>query len=201
MRNVKKKRLLALLLEMDKDNKTKSALAKKIGSSRTWIIKFLREMTEKKYVRDFEVINPKAIFDLFHLLQNKKRTVRSYSIADTPAFLNWMIMTKVKREYAFTTYQAENMVQQYLFPHKIEFYVKKEDVEAWHHDLSAKGLYGGGNVSLIVEEYDELFNKRKIGKWWIVNIPQLISDLFRENGPATEAGEMLFEKMVLTIKK
>ena len=115
---------------MDKDNKTKSALAKKIGSSRTWIIKFLREMTEKKYVRDFEVINPKAIFDLFHLLQNKKRTVRSYSIADTPAFLNWMIMTKVKREYAFTTYQAENMVQQYLFPHKIEFYVKKEDVEA-----------------------------------------------------------------------
>jgi hypothetical protein len=34
-----------------------------------------------------------------------------------------------KLPYAITTYQAENLVQHYLFPSRIDLYVKREDVD------------------------------------------------------------------------
>ena len=52
-------------------------------------------------------------------------------------------------EYALTTYQAESIVNGYLFPSKVEFYVGPDDLNDWHRMLVREGaLVGGGNVRL-----------------------------------------------------
>jgi len=199
MVRTKTKKLIALLLDTDYSPKSKYGLAKDAGCTSTWAIKFLKKLENKKIVKGLKVKNARALFELFHRKRPKKQIYRSYSINNASELIE-----SVKNggmDYAFTTYVAENILQKYLFSHRIDFYVKKENFEAWHEKMSKLGLYGGGNVRVIVSENEELFNKKqvnnkdKIDGPWIVNTPQLISDLFTEGGPAKEAGEMLLKKL------
>jgi len=100
-------------------------------------------------------------------------------------------LRKTKLPYALTTYQAENMVQHHLFPSRIDMYIKEEDLQAWHSLLLQEGLYGKGNVRMIVAEEHTFYGKRKLDGLSVVSLPQLIIDLFTEGGPAAEAAEML----------
>jgi hypothetical protein len=57
------------------------------------------------------------------------------------------------------------------------------------------GLYGKGNVRVIVADEQIMYGKRKIKNLSVVSTPQLIVDLTNEGGPCQEAAEMLMEKL------
>jgi DNA-binding Lrp family transcriptional regulator len=218
MAKLKTKRLLALLLDAEYRSKSKYELAKKAGCTPSWALMLTKKLEKKGFLEGLKVTNVKGLFEAFHKIRPKKQKIREYSIhsiSDIGSLLN--IFKKTGREYAFTTYIAENLVQKHLFSHRTDVYVKEDDLQDWHTELTKVGTYGGGNVRLIISTYDELFNKKKIhdellgGKLfdmeqtrrkkesdgpWIVSIPQLISDLYVEGGPAGEAADMLLEKLV-----
>ncbi|MDO8538368.1 MAG: hypothetical protein Q7S21_05780 [archaeon] len=204
MTRTKIKRMLALLLDYEYKLGSKYGLAKKAGCSPSWAIKFIKKLEKKGLVKNLKVINAKGLFELFHKLRPKKMVSRSYSIYSFESVDKLIqLFKKSNKEYAFTTYIAENILQKYLFNHRTEAYIKKEDLQEWHKQLTAIGTYGGGNVRIIVSANDELFNKKIIGKKkaYLVNLPQLISDLYAEGGSAGEAADMLLEKLVKTIKE
>ena len=104
------------------------------------------------------------------------------------------ILKKTKLDYTLTTYQAENIVQHYLFPSRIDMYIKENDLDNWHSLMTKNGLYGKGNVKIIIADEHVMYAKRIINGISIVSVPQLIVDLAHEGGPCREAAEMLMEK-------
>lgn len=204
MARTKIKRMLALLLDPDYAPVSKYELAKKAGCSPSWAIKLVKQLEKKGLVKNLKVANARGLFELFHALKPKKRLSRSYSIYSIDSADKLIgLFKKSGKEYAFTTYIAENILQKHLFCHKIEAYIKKEDLGEWHEELTKIGTYGGGNARILISANDELFNKKTIGQNGpcVVDMPQLISDLYVEGGPAGEAADMLLEKLVSALKR
>lgn len=106
-------------------------------------------------------------------------------------------------EYALTTYQAETLVNGYLFPTKTELYIHQHDFDRWHGELVRAGaLVGGGNVTLRLYDEGVFYNSFTTRDGYrIVSMPQLIVDLMREGGVATEAAEMLLQKQIESAKR
>ena len=105
------------------------------------------------------------------------------------------LLKKSKLDYSLTTYQAENLVQHYLFPSRIDIYIKEEDLDSWHSLMTKNGLYGKGNVRVIVTDEHVMFGRKKISGLFIVSTPQLIIDLIKEGGPCREAADMLMKRL------
>ena len=189
MRGDKREQILRVLLA-SKGILSKNELSKLAECSRQWVILFLKELERKKLVRNTEPLNRKKLLQYWMSLPKKPRKFRSYMVKEPLKLLK-----KTKLEYALTTYQAENIVQHYLFPSRIDLYIKEEDLEKWHNLLIKNGLYGKGNVKLILADKNVMYGKRIINKLSIVSMPQLTIDLFKEGGTCREAGEMLLEKI------
>ena len=101
--------------------------------------------------------------------------------------------------YALTTYQAENLVQNYLFPSRVDIYIKEIDWEQWHDILSKKGLVGKGNVRLILSDEHVFYNSFEKDGLKIVSMPQLIIDLMNEGGVCVEAAELLVKRIAKNV--
>jgi hypothetical protein len=97
-------------------------------------------------------------------------------------------------KYALTTYSAENLVQGYLFPSRVDFYIDPADLKKWHLLLSEKGLVGKGNVRILMTDNHVFYNSFVKNGLMIVSMPQLIVDLLVEGVVAVEAAEKLLEK-------
>ncbi len=189
MRGNKKERILRVLLS-EPEQLSKNELSKRSGCTRQWIILFLRELEKKKLIKNTKVLNSKEVLKYWLKIHKKSKKYREYMIKEPLKLLK-----KANLDYALTTYQAENLVQQYLFPSRVDVYIKEEDLEKWHKIMTKEGLYGKGNVRLIIEDEHVMYKKRKINNLFIVSIPQLIIDLFTEGGPCEEAAEMLLKKL------
>jgi hypothetical protein len=120
----------------------------------------------------------------------------------TPAKREYMVrnpletLHKTKLAYALTTYQAENLVQNYLFPSRVDFYIKPKDKEKWHRLLSKEGLVGKGNTRMLILDDHVLYGSFKTKGLNVVSVPQLIVDLLAEGGVCVEAAEKLLEKVL-----
>jgi hypothetical protein len=189
MRGDKRERILRVLLN-SKEYLSKNELSKQAECSRQWVILFLKKLGKKKLVRDTEPIDRKKLMQYWISISKKPRKFRSYMVKEPLGLLK-----KVKLDYALTTYQAENIVQHYLFPSRIDLYIKESDLERWHTILTKNGLYGKGNVRIIITDEHVMYGKRIINGLSIVSIPQLIIDLIKEGGPCQEAAEMLIKRM------
>jgi len=190
MRGHKQDRILRALLTEDKIL-SKNELSKKAECSRQWIILFLRKLEKQGLIKNTKILNKTKLLNYWLNIYKKPKKYREYMIRNPIKLLN-----KTKLDYAVTTYYAENFLQKYLFPSRLDFYIKEEDLEIWHKLLTEKGaLYGKGNVRIIITDHHVMYKKRKIKKLTIVNLPQLIIDLYKEGGPAEEAAEMLIKKL------
>jgi DNA-binding Lrp family transcriptional regulator len=190
MRGDKRERILRVLLST-KEPLSKNELSKRSGCTRQWVILFLRELQKKKLVKDTTAINNKKLLEYWITISKKVKKYRSYMVKEP---LN--ILKKVKADYALTTYQAENIMQHYLFPSRIDIYIRKADLESWHILMTKNGLYGKGNVRIIPADEHIMYGKRNIDGLSIVSLPQLIIDLIKEGGPCHEAAEMLMKRLV-----
>lgn len=188
MRGLKRERILRVLLTEPKPS-SKNELSKKAQCTRQWVILFLRELEKKKLVKGTKVVDPVGLIKYWLTLHKKLKKYREYMVKYPIRLLK-----KTKLNYALTTYQAENVMQHHLFPTRIDIYIREENLQTWHSYLLKEGLYGKGNVRIIVAEEHVSYGKRKINGLFIVSLPQLIIDLFTEGGPAAEAAEMLLAK-------
>ncbi len=189
MRGLKRERILRVLLTGPKPL-SKNELSKKAQCSRQWVILFLRELEKKKMVKETKVVNPTGLIKYWLTIHKKSKKYREYMVKEPLKLLK-----KIKLNYALTTYQAENIIEHHLFPSRIDIYIKEKDLQTWHFHLLKEGLYGKGNVRIIVAEEQFTYGKRKINGLFIVSLPQLIIDLFTEGGPAAEAAEMLLAEL------
>ncbi|MDA4110912.1 MAG: hypothetical protein OK439_00115 [Thaumarchaeota archaeon] len=104
-------------------------------------------------------------------------------------------LRRTNLRYALTTYQAETLVNHYLFPTKIEMYIDRLDFEKWHDALVAsQAMVGGGNVVLRLYDGGVFYKSFDVNGYHVVSIPQIIVDLIREGGVAYQAADMLLGK-------
>ncbi len=189
MRGLKRERILRVLLTEPK-TLSKNELSKKAQCSRQWVILFIRELEKKKLIKGTKVVEPARLVKYWLTIHKKPKKYREYMVKEPLKLLK-----KIKLNYALTTYQAENILQHHLFPSRIDIYIKEEDLQTWHSYLLKEGLYGKGNLRIIVMEEQVTYGKRKINGLFIISLPQLIIDLYAEGGPAAEAAEMLLVKL------
>ncbi|MBS3175937.1 hypothetical protein J4457_01740 [Candidatus Woesearchaeota archaeon] len=189
MRGLKRERILRVLLTEPRPL-SKNQISKRANCTRQWVILFLRELGKKKLVKETKVIDHSRLIKYWLAIHKKPKKYREYMVKEPLKLLK-----KTKLSYALTTYQAENIVQHHLFPSRIDIYIKEEDLQTWHSLFLKKGLYGKGNVRVIITEEHTTYGKRKLNGLFIVSLFQLVIDLYTEGGPAAEAADMLLVKL------
>ena len=189
MRGDKRERILRVLLN-SKESLSKNKLSQQANCTRQWVILFLKELQKKKLIRETEPLDRKKLLQYWINISKKPRKFRSYMVKNPLELLK-----KSKLDYALTTYQAENIVQHYLFPSRIDLYIKENDLERWHSIMTKNGLYGKGNVRILFADEHAMHGKRSLNGLSIVSMPQLIVDLTNEGGPCKEAAEMLMKRL------
>lgn len=187
MKEKVKARILVVLLT-EKRLPSKYRLAKLAGASFSWTHEFLGKLEKRGLLRKTKVQNPEKLID-YWLSFSKKPKYREYMLQKPLS-----IFKDTKLDYAISTYYAENMVQRYLFPSRLDVYIKEEDMQKWHEFIMKKGLYGKGNVRLLISN-GQMFRAQKIKSLKIVSLPQLIIDLKMEGGPCEEAAQMLIKRL------
>lgn len=183
-----RERILRVLLNHDKERLTKYRIAKEAQANIAWVIKILRKLEKEGSVQGTEVKDYRKIILIWKdwkMMPEK----REYMIRDPLDLLKKTDMT-----YALTTYSAENLVQKYLFPSRVDFYIDPNDHVKWHKLLSENGLVGKGNVRVLMTDKHVFYNAIVKEGLCIVSIPQLIVDLLTEGAVAAEAADMLLEK-------
>lgn len=189
-RGTHRERIIRTLLVEPNGTLTKYKLAKKTETSYSWTHEFLNKLQTQKIVKNTAVTNYAELINYWLQIKTKPEQKREY-MHKNPIDL---IQTSTL-QYALTTYQAENLVQHYLFPTRIDLYIKKEDTEKWHKEITTEGLVGKGNLRLLITDDEHVFyGAFKRQNLTVVSIPQLIVDLLQEDGVCTEAAEKIINK-------
>jgi hypothetical protein len=188
-RGTLRERIIRTLLVEPNGTLTKYKLAKMAEASFPWTHEFLNKLQAQKLVKGTEVTDYAGLINYW--LQIKTKSEKRDYMNKNPIDL---IQTS-KLPYALTTYQAENLVQHYLFPSRIDLYIKKEDMDKWHEEVTAEGLVGKGNLRLLIADEHVFYGAFKRQNLTVVSIPQLIVDLLQEGGVCTEAAEKLISKV------
>ena len=188
-RGILRERVLRVLLIESRDSLTKYQLAKKAQCSFPWTHELLCKLETLGLVKGTKVTNYTGL--LRYWLQVKIKPEKMEYMYRDPISL----LKKTKMQYALTTYQAENLVQEYLFPSRTDLYIKTEDVEKWHKLITKEGLVGKGNIRLLTADSHVFYGSFIRQGLTVVCIPQLIVDLLEEDGVCTEAAEKLLEKV------
>ena len=183
--SVKERIIKVLLIEK---NLSKYKVSKLASASFGWTHEFLKNLEKLKLIKDTKVSNIEGLFS-YWIKSHKKPKYKEYMLKNPLD-----ILKNINLDYAVTTYYAENVLQRFLFPSRLDVYIKEEDLEKWHKMLTSKGLYGKGNVRILIDS-SGLFKSQKIQELTIVNLPQLILDLKLEGGPCEEAAEILLQKL------
>jgi len=197
----KRERIIRVLLTYPKGSISTYQIAKESKTSRSWTIEFLQKLEKtglitkihsiSKNKREFEGAEIIDIIGLFSYWIEISRTpyIRSYNVKNPLE-----ILKNTNLKYALTTYQAETLAQNYLFPSRMDFYILKNDVNKWEKLLLKDGLVGAGNVKIIIGDEHVFYKNRKRKGYRIVCYPQLIVDLLKEGGIAIDAANLLIRK-------
>lgn len=178
-----------MLLNEPRGVLSKYRVAKEAGCSYSWVYEFLGKL------EGLGLINGTRVIDYRGLLENwRKIRIKP----ERREYLHRSPLDLLKRtglQYALTTYQAENLVQHYLFPSRTDVYIRRVDRELWHRLISDEGLVGKGNLRLLMDDEHVFYGSFEQKGLKVVSLPQLIVDLFDEGGVCVEAAEMLLKKV------
>ncbi len=183
-----RERVIRVLLNHPSGELTKYKLAKLADGAFSWVHDILKNFEKKGYVEKTKVKKYKELYLLWKGWKMQP-TQREYMIREP---LDILSTTNMK--YALTTYSAENLIQGYLFPSRVDFYIDPVDLKKWHLVLSEKGLVGKGNVRILMTDNHVFYNSFVKNGLMVVSIPQLIVDLLVEGVVAVEAAAKLMEK-------
>jgi len=184
-----RERLIRILLNEPNGTLTMYRISKEAKCSFPWVHEFLRKLEAKTLVNKTRVKDYTGL--LKYWLEVKTHADKEEYMHKDP--LN--LLKRTRLQYALTTYQAENLVQHYLFPSRIDLYIMKTDTEQWHELLTKEGLVGKGNVRLLTTDDHVFYGSFQREGLNIVSLPQLTVDLFEEGGVCVTAAEKLLEKV------
>ena len=188
-RGILRERIIRTLLVEPNGTLTKYKLAKTAEASFPWTHEFLNKLQALKLVKGTQVTNYAELINYW--LPIKTKSEKKDYMHKNPVSL----IQETNLPYALTTYQAENLVQHYLFPSRTDLYIKKEDADKWHEELTVEGLVGKGNLRLLIADEHVFYGAFKRQNLTVVSIPQLIVDLLQEGGVCTDAAEKLINKV------
>ncbi len=185
-----RERIIRVLLNRPDGTLTMYRVAKEAECAFSWTHEFLGELNKKRLVNGTKVADYAGLIKYWFTIK-VKADKRGYMHRDPLSLLD-----KTELQYALTTYQAENLVQHYLFPSRTDLYILEEDAQSWHALITKGGLVGEGNMRLLLTDKHVFYNSFERDGYKIVSLPQLIVDLYDEGGVCIEAAEKLLEKMV-----
>lgn len=188
MKGKKRERILRILLNHPDGSLSIYRIAKQANCSHVWVIEFLRKLELENLIKNTKVMKVQGLFS-YWIKINPRPSFREYNVQNP---LEVLSTTNLK--YALTTYYAESLTQNYLFPSRVDIYIEEHDLQEWHKLLTATGLVGKGNFRLLIDDSHVFYANIKKKGYSIVSIPQLIFDLLREQGVAVEAAYMLMER-------
>lgn len=188
-RGLIRERVLRILLNNPSGSLTKYRIAKLSEGAYPWIHELLKQLEKEGAIKGTMVKDFKKLVTLWQKWQVKPSR-KEYMLRKPLE-----VLKNTKLQYALTTYQAENMVQNYLFPSRVDFYIDPKDREKWHRVLSKEGLVGKGNTRILIGDKQVFYNSFEKNGLRIVSVPQLIVDLLNEGGVCIEAAEKLLEKV------
>jgi len=184
-------RIIRVLLVNPQGSLTRYRISKLANCSWEWVKELFRKLERKGLTKGTAVADYSGLIK-YWLKTRLERDFREYLLQDPLDLVHSSGLV-----YALTTYQAENMIQHYLFPSRTDAYVLSADLEKWHRQiLNAGGLVGGGNLRILPADSYAFYGSLEISGYKIVCRPQLIVDLLAEGGSATEAGELLLQKVI-----
>jgi predicted transcriptional regulator len=184
-----RERVIRILLNEPKGTLTMYRISKEVKCSFSWVHEFLRKLETKGLVNKTKVKDYTGLVK-YWLDVKTKADKKEYMHRDP---IN--LLKKARLLYALTTYQAETLVQHYLFPSRIDLYVRGEDAAQWHELITKEGLVGKGNLRLLITDDHVFFGSFQRAGLNIVSLPQLIVDLFEEGSVCVAAAEKLLEKV------
>jgi len=188
-RGVMRERIIRVLLTAPESSLTKYQLAKRAECSFPWTHELLGKLEALELVNGTKVTNYAGLLKYWLPVKTKPEK-REYMHKDPIDLIK-----KAKLPHALTTYQAENLVQQYLFPSRTDVCIETKDAEKWQELITKEGLVGRGNLRLLIADSHVFYGSFKRQGLTVVCIPQLIADLLEEGGVCTEAAEKLLEKV------
>ena len=190
-RNVKNLRIMRVLLGKPDGSLSKYRLAKEAGSSIPWTIEFLRKLEMKKLASKTKVLDFDRLVDYYAEVMPKIKYFEFF-VQDPLKMLK-----ESKLGYALTTYGAENKTSRHLFPSRYDVYIKEEDLDKWKSQIAKHGLFGKGNLRLILARDSAIFKEsRAVRGINLVSLPQLLIDLKKEGGVAVEGYKLLVKRNV-----
>jgi len=190
MRGKVRDRILRFLTNNPDGDMSKYEIARQTCATYPWVRKFLLNLEEMRLVKGTRVLDYPALLRYWQSV-NIKSKYRDYMVKEPLKLLK-----NSELPYALTTYQAENLIQNYLFPSRIDVYIKEDDWKQWHDMISKKGLVGKGNMRLILADEHVFYKVFEKNSLKIVSTPQLIIDLMIEGGVCVEAAELLIKKVM-----
>jgi len=188
-KSIIKVRIARTLLNNPEGDLTKYRVAKLAQTKYPRTHQILKKLEIEGIVRRTKVKDYDRLISLWQKWRiNPDR--RDYMVKDP-----LQVIRHANLEYALTTYQAENKIQNYLFPTRTDFYVKVNDKLKWHKLISKEGLVGKGNTRMLIGEEHVFYKSFEVDGLRIVSSPQLIIDLLTEGSVCVEAAEMLLKKV------
>jgi hypothetical protein len=187
-RGLIRERVLRILLNNPSGNLSKYRVAKLSGGAYPWIHEILGNLEREGLVKGTRVESFSGLIARWQKWRVEPK-VREYMLRKPLD-----VLTKATLSFALTTYQAENLVQNYLFPSRVDFYINPAELLKWHDRLTREGLVGRGNTRVLIGDRQVFYNASDRSGLKVVSIPQLIVDRLAEGGVCVEAAEMLMEK-------
>lgn len=184
-RGFTKERIIRVLLNHSEDDLTKYRLAQLADASEPWTRQYTDKLEEKGLVEETTVTNPSELYREW--LEQRIRPNQLEVSLQQPM----QLLEDTDLKYVLTTYQAENLLQGFLFTSTTDFYIHPDQVGEWLELVEEKGLIGGGNTRIRVLDQHVFYNQQEVQGYSTVSVPQLILDLLGEGGPCEEAAEKL----------
>ncbi len=190
MRGKVRDRILRFITNNPDGDMSKYEISRQTCATYPWVRKFLLNLEEMGLIKSTKVLDYPALLRYWQSVIIKRK-YREYMVKEPLKLLK-----KSKLPYALTTYQGENLIQNYLFPSRTDVYINEDNWKQWHDMISKKGLVGKGNLRLILADEHVFYKAFEKDGLKIVSMPQLIIDLMIEGGVCVEAAELLVKKVM-----
>ena len=185
MHGEKRERVLRVILNEPGGSLTKYRVAKLAKISTAWTQEFFNELEKKGITKGTKVVDVQAAYDYWA------------SITQSSIYFDFFVQSPREflkesgLKYAVTTYQAENLLNHYLFISRVDACVLKKDIPKWKELIVSNGLVGKGNLRLLIADEHVFYAKQKVNEMWLASTPQVLVDLRREGGVCREACDMM----------
>lgn len=189
MKGEKRERILRILLDNPEGNLTAYAIHVKAECSQPWALTYLKKLERMNLIKNTKVID---VYNLYEYWLKIRSPIKysEYHLKKEPL----SVIKNSKLPYALTTYQADRIIHNYLFPTRTDFYILRADLDSWHRYLLSNGLVGKGNTRILIADPHLIKNSIRRSGYSLVSKSQLICDLLMEGGIAIDAANRLIRK-------